>query len=297
MRVGQGRPLPGSASHALYPIPQRVVQHFRFGVADALDLLQIGDAGSLDRRNGLEVCQQGGAGLFSHAGNGRQRGSVGALFHRALAVIVGVAVRFVLNIRHKGKDIAVVMPSGNNRFYVNNVNGKDYFSFIADELINNCETWFNISRNPEDRYIAGMSMGGYGAFYAALKRPKQYNTAFSYSGLLNLIERYDNPQGIDMYPVFGTREELIDNNFDLYSLFNKKGTDDSKFVDNPTKFIIACGLQDPRLHMSKDFYKEAKEAGLNVSMYEQDGGHEWDYWDKCIEQTIKCIAGEDSKWQ
>ena len=25
-----------------------------------------------------------------------------------------------------------------------------------------------------------------------------------------------------MYPVFGTREELIDNNFDLYSLFNKK---------------------------------------------------------------------------
>ena len=117
-------------------------------------------------------------------------------------------------------------------------------------------------------------MGGYGAFYAALKRPKQYNTAFSYSGLLNLIER-----------------------FDLYSLFNKKGTDDSKIVDNPTKFIIACGLQDPRLHMSKDFYKEAKEAGLNVSMYEQDGEHEWDYWDKCIEQTIKCIAGEDSKWQ
>ena len=197
----------------------------------------------------------------------------------------------------EGKNIAVVMPSGNNRFYVNNVNGKDYFSFIADELINNCETWFNISRNPEDRYIAGMSMGGYGAFYAALKRPKQYNTAFSYSGLLNLIERYDNPQGIDMYPVFGTREELIDNNFDLYSLFNKKGIDDSEIVDNPTKFIIACGLQDPRLHMSKDFYKEAKEAGLNVSMYEQDGEHEWDYWDKCIEQTIKCIAGEDSKWQ
>ena len=46
-----------------------------------------------------------------------------------------------------------------------------------------------------------------------------------------------------MYPVFGTREELIDNNFDLYSLFNKKGTDDSKIVDNPTKFIIACGYR------------------------------------------------------
>ena len=60
-----------------------------------------------------------------------------------------------------------------------------------------CEQWFNISRDPKDRYIAGMSMGGYGAFYAALNNPSMYNTAFSYSGLLNILERYDNPQGID----------------------------------------------------------------------------------------------------
>ena len=43
-------------------------------------------------------------------------------------------LKHVLPIMLKVKNIAVVMPSGNNRFYVNNVNGKDYFSFIADEL-------------------------------------------------------------------------------------------------------------------------------------------------------------------
>ena len=61
-------------------------------------------------------------------------------------------------------DIAVVMPSGNNRFYINNIHGKDYYTYAVKELITQCEQWFNISRDPKDRYIAGMSMGGYGAF-------------------------------------------------------------------------------------------------------------------------------------
>ena len=117
-------------------------------------------------------------------------------------------------------DIAVVMPSGNNRFYINNIHGKDYYTYAVKELITQCEQWFNISRDPKDRYIAGMSMGGYGAFYAALNNPSMYNTAFSYSGLLNILERYDNPQGIDMFPVFGSRDDLINNKLDLYSLID-----------------------------------------------------------------------------
>ena len=78
-------------------------------MADALDLLQIGDACLLDGGHGLEVCQQGGTGLFAYAGQGGQRCRVGAFFHGALAVIVGVAVGFVLNVGHKGKDIAVAV--------------------------------------------------------------------------------------------------------------------------------------------------------------------------------------------
>lgn len=197
----------------------------------------------------------------------------------------------------EGKDIAVVMPSGYNRFYVDNINGKDFFTFISDELVKQCENWFDLSRDAGDRYIAGMSMGGYGAFYAALKKPGMYNTAFSYSGLLNIIERYDKPQGIDMFPVFGTRQQLIDNKFDLYELLHKKSDNDKVNVDNSSKFIVTCGTSDPRIHMSREFFNAAKQSGLNVSYYESDGAHDWKYWDECIEQTIKYIAGEVSAWQ
>ena len=184
------------------------------------------------------------------------------------------------------RNIAVVMPSGKNRFYVNNEYGKN----ITEELVNQCEQWFDISRKAEDRYIAGMSMGGYGAVYAGLKKPSMYNTVFSYSGLLNILERYDKPQGIDMFPVFGTRQQLIDNNYDLYTLINQ--------AENvQTKYVIACGTQDPRIHMSRQLSEALTNGGIPNVYRESPGAHDFAYWDYCIEQTVKYICGEESLWQ
>ena len=73
-------------------------------MADALDLLEIGDGGSLDGSDGLEVRQQRGARLFTDAGNGGQGGGVGLFLHGAFAVVVGIAVRLVLDVRNKGKN-------------------------------------------------------------------------------------------------------------------------------------------------------------------------------------------------
>ena len=188
------------------------------------------------------------------------------------------------------RNIAVVMPSGKNRFYVNNEYGKNFYTYITEELVNQCEQWFDISRKAEDRYIAGMSMGGYGAVYAGLKKPSMYNTVFSYSGLLNILERYDKPQGIDMFPVFGTRQLLIDNNSDLYTLINQ--------AENvQTKYVIACGTQDPRIHMSRQLSEALTNGGIPNAYRESPGAHDFAYWDYCIEQTVKYICGEESLWQ
>ena len=202
----------------------------------------------------------------------------------------------------EGKNIAVIMPSGNNRCYVNNRHGKDYFSFITEELIEKCEKWFPFSRERENRFIGGMSMGGYGAVYAALERPELFSAVFSYSGLLNILKRYDKPQGIELFPVFGERQELIDNGFDLFEKVKKSTGNNSytdKNVDNPTKFIIACGLQDTRLSMSSDFVKALRENGFVSAYVEQEGAHNWQYWDTCIYNTMELIEGTkaDPEWR
>lgn len=186
------------------------------------------------------------------------------------------------------KNIAIVMPSADNKCYVNNRHGKDYSDYITKELIDKCEAWFSLSKNKEDRYIAGMSMGGYGAFYSALEHPDLYNKAFSYSGLLNILARYDNPQGLDMYPVFGDRKELIECGKDLFTKA-EKSKNSFKDTDNATQFYIYCGLGDTRLDMSRDMYDCMSRCGYNVYKHESEGDHSWQYWDKCIQETIHII--------
>ena len=153
------------------------------------------------------------------------------------------------------RNIAVVMPSGKNRFYVNNEYGKNFYTYITEELVSQCEQWFDISRKAEDRYIAGMSMGGYGAVYAGLKKPSMYNTIFSYSGLINQAENVQ------------------------------------------TKYVIACGTQDPRIHMSRQLSEALTNGGIPNVYRESPGAHDFAYWDYCIEQTVKYICGEESLWQ
>ena len=159
----------------------------------------------------------------------------------------------------EGNNIAVVMPSGNNKCYVNNRYGKDYFTFLTEELIEKCETWFDLSPKKEDRFIAGMSMGGYGAVHAALKRPELYGKAFSYSGLLDISERFLRPQGLDLKPVFGEKEDFSTAAADLFELTHKTGINLSGNVDNLPEIFITCGLQDKRIEMSRKLYERSEE--------------------------------------
>jgi putative tributyrin esterase len=195
----------------------------------------------------------------------------------------------------EGKNIAVVMPSGNNRCYVNNRYGKDYATFITNELITFCETCFSLSTKKEDRYIGGMSMGGYGAFYSSLLNPDIYTAAFSYSGLLDIKQRYEKPQGLDMFPVFGSPEEFEAGDYDLFKLIHKQSALFHENVDNATRFVVMCGEQDPRLSMSLDIYKILKLEGILAKLYKEPGKHHWDYWNLCIHRTIEMIEQDSQR--
>ncbi|MDO5403518.1 MAG: alpha/beta hydrolase-fold protein [Eubacteriales bacterium] len=177
-------------------------------------------------------------------------------------------------------DIAVIMPSGNN---------KCYFTFITEELIKKCEMWFSLSTKKEDRFIAGMSMGGYGAVNAALECPDKYGAVFSYSGLMDIVERFNNPRGIDFTPVFGNESQLLTGNYDLMEKVHKYHDRFSENVEKQTKFYIYCGLSDRILHMSDKMYMNMKDNGFNVKYQAEEGSHDWEYWDKCISKTVDII--------
>ena len=66
------------------------------------------------------------------------------------------------------------MASAGNYFYQDMYRGSAYRTFFTEELPMFITSVFPVSKKREDTYIAGFSMGGYGAWYLALSAPHLY---------------------------------------------------------------------------------------------------------------------------
>lgn len=168
------------------------------------------------------------------------------------------------------RQIAVVMLSAENKFYADHGNDDNYFKFVSEELPEFIENTFPISKRKEDTFIAGLSMGGFGALYHGLSHPERFAAIGSFSGAAN---RKDN-EGV-------TPEMLL-----------KKAVENK--VELP-KFYIAIGNDDFLLKANHQFVDLLTE--LNVDHYSEfiDGyGHEWRFWDLEVERFLDWIDRSDA---
>ena len=78
--------------------------------------------------------------------------------------------------------LAVIMPAVGNSFYQDMYHGPDYLTYITQELPRFICRLFPVSDKKEDTFVAGLSMGGYGAVKCAFQCPEQYAACASLSG-------------------------------------------------------------------------------------------------------------------
>src|SRR3954451_12923117 len=82
--------------------------------------------------------------------------------------------------------LAVVMPQVHRSFYTDEAHGNRYWTFLTEELPALVESFFRLSRRREGTFVAGWSMGGYGAWKWALSRPERFAPAASLSGAVDV---------------------------------------------------------------------------------------------------------------
>lgn len=182
-------------------------------------------------------------------------------------------------------NLVVVMPSADRSMYCDNVNGQNYFSFIAKELPEYLSLVFGLSRRREDNFIAGLSMGGMGAAKIALTYPENYAALGSFSGALHLS------------PLLALRSDSIKTEFPFMlsalsdpaaSPLNPTALLDPE-RDRNLKIYVACGLQDDLLPCSRLFQERAESLGIGGTYIFEEGTHSWDFWDKHIRLFIDFI--------
>lgn len=89
------------------------------------------------------------------------------------------------------KNLAVIMPSGDNSFYVEQPGlDADYGEFIGRELVEMTRKMFPLSSRREDTFIGGLSMGGFGALRNGIKYADTFGYIAAVSSALSIFETH-----------------------------------------------------------------------------------------------------------
>lgn len=181
----------------------------------------------------------------------------------------------------EGENLLVVMPSAYNGFYIDRDSSGQYFSFLTEEIYDLINKTFNINQTPENTFIAGLSMGGYGALKAGLTYPNKYSKALSFSGvtsLENMLERSNGPRKEKLKSIFSDEIQDYDN---LYKL--------SKKSLNKVSLYITCGTEDFLYKDNEHFHNYLKKINYDHLYLTSPGIHNWTYWDEQIKNALKWI--------
>ena len=150
--------------------------------------------------------------------------------------------------------VAVVTPDAQLTFYCN-----EYENYFFEELVPAIEGMFNVGKDKSKRAVGGLSMGGFGTLYYAVKHPEMFCCAYAMSpavyidGLPNLFE---------LYPAANIAE--------LPDLTQEVGTEDEVVYSmNPW---LAGTIQPLGL--------------ANYEYIERPGVHDWKFWKECYPKFL-----------
>ncbi|UOY02823.1 alpha/beta hydrolase [Blastococcus sp. PRF04-17] len=179
--------------------------------------------------------------------------------------------------------LAVVMPQVHRSFYADQAYGGRYWTFLTEELPDLVGSLFRVSQRREDTFVAGLSMGGYGAFKWALRHPDRFAAAASLSGVMDLAGRRagrERPEDPRMFErIYGDRD-VAGSSDDLLALLDRADP------AGLPKMYLCCGTEDELIGDNERFRDRCATAGVPLTTDFGPGAHDWSYWDATIQDVL-----------
>ncbi|MCW2699657.1 MAG: esterase family protein [Blastococcus sp.] len=187
--------------------------------------------------------------------------------------------------------LAVVMPQVHRSFYTDQAYGGRYWTFLSEELPQLVQSLFRVSDRREDTFVAGLSMGGYGAFKWALRQPERFAAAANLSGAVDvtgIVTRRRRPEDPRLFErIFGNRE-VAGTPDDLYELLRQ--ADPARLPS----LYMCCGTEDALIDDNRAYADACAAASVPVRTDFGPGGHDWAYWDVQIQDVLAWLPLRDA---
>ena len=173
--------------------------------------------------------------------------------------------------------VIVVLPEGENLYYVNSPKGKEE-DHIIKELIPAVDHTYRTITLGGGRAIAGLSMGGYGALLLGLKHPELFALAGSFSGGVAAPQS----ESENSKEIFGAMGSPLRKENDLLELI--------KTGKPPLPFLyVSCGTEDRGLEANRRLVQALYAAKIPYEYRELPGAHTWYFWDDQVQQLLEVL--------
>ena len=176
------------------------------------------------------------------------------------------------------------MPAAAKSFYTDMKHGMKYYTFIAKELPCVIREFLNVSDKREDNFVAGLSMGGYGALKIGLRECDTFCAAAGLSPVAEL--QYDEWHRSLFVPIWG-ENNFIPKEDNLFYLVEKQN-------DNPNRprLYIGIGTKDGLYPGVQRLKEKLEKLDYDFTYRESEGrDHTWDFWDEYIQYVLEWMLG------
>lgn len=200
-------------------------------------------------------------------------------------------------------DLIVVMPDGENSWYVNSaVNPRGRFEdYVATELPALVASRY--AADTSKQAIAGLSMGGYGAVLLGMKYPARYSVIGSFSGALTMPRDLRVREGWNraakgnngdfalpsLQEAFGKENSPAREKESVFTALRTVAAFDSARKQHLPYVYLATGIQDPLSHIipgNRELRDSLYAAKLRYEYHETPGKHSWDYWNEALKSFL-----------
>lgn len=186
-------------------------------------------------------------------------------------------------------DLVIVCPEGGASFYLNSPYNpaSQWEDFFWKELVPKVHKTYRI--DPNNIFISGLSVGGYGALRCFLLHPNYFRSAGSTSGTLEFNYQFASIISQSFFLSDRMVKDLLNrlgedttrwNQFNLISLLEAQG-------DFKRPFIIDCGTDDPVYSNTLNLMEYCKCNNIPVTTILQPGNHATEYWERSIVQHLQ----------
>lgn len=154
-----------------------------------------------------------------------------------------------------------------------------YETHITQEVVPFIDYYYHTRQEPQGRAIAGLSMGGHGAMYLAIRHQDIFGAAGSMAGGLNLVPFKKN--NWDLQGVLGdhTKQKKYWEQCSIVNLVPQINTD-------RLQLIIDCGVEDFFLETNREMHRRLLKAGIKHEYTERPGGHSGAYWGNAVDFQV-----------